>query len=610
MVSDRDSFLTARRITREEGILAGGSCGTAVWAALELGRELGPDDVVVVLLPDSGRGYLSKIYNDEWMSDHGFIRAGGETVAEVMGRKTRDLPPLVHVHPDEIGALGDRPPEGVRRLPDARGQGRAAPGPGRGRRLGERPLAPRSGLPRPLDRGPAPRRRDGGAAADDGHGRDGGRGRGPACSTAARWSCSTTVTPSASSPDPICWSSWSSARPTSSPRERGEGLRDPGHPRRPGPRSGHRRGRARRSTRPPPSPRTRSVSTGATSTAAAATRPGPPSRHCLAALEGAAHGVAFASGLAGVRRRPAPPASRRSPPPARRRLRGDLSAWSPRSMRPGRARLRSRRHGGPGRPGRGVAARDPPGVGRDALPIRCSPSSISPRWPTSPTAGAPWSWSTTPSPRPTCSTRSPSAPTSWSTRPPSTSAVTATWSAAFVATGDEALADRLAFLQNAAGGVPGPVRLLPHPAGNQDPGRAHGPALRQRRGRGGGAGGPPGGGAGSTTRACRRIRGHEVAARQMRAFGGMVSFTVAGGEQAALEVARSHRAVHAGRVARGGRVAHRAPAPHDPRLGRRHRRWRWIPPCCGSPSVWRRPTTWWPTWLTPSTGLGDQASWW
>ena len=77
MVSDRDSFLTARRITREEGILAGGSCGTAVWAALELGRDLGPDDVVVVLLPDSGRGYLSKIYNDEWMSDYGFLRAGG-----------------------------------------------------------------------------------------------------------------------------------------------------------------------------------------------------------------------------------------------------------------------------------------------------------------------------------------------------------------------------------------------------------------------------------------------------------------------------------------------------------------------------------------------------
>jgi cystathionine beta-synthase len=101
MVSDRDSFLTARRVTREEGILVGGSCGTAVSAALAVGRDLGPDDVIVVLLPDSGRGYLSKVYNDEWMADYGFLRAGGETVAEVMARKSRDVPPLVHVHPDE-----------------------------------------------------------------------------------------------------------------------------------------------------------------------------------------------------------------------------------------------------------------------------------------------------------------------------------------------------------------------------------------------------------------------------------------------------------------------------------------------------------------------------
>jgi cystathionine beta-synthase len=101
MVSDRDSFLTARRVTREEGVLSGGSCGTAVWAALAIGRSLGPDDVVVVLLPDSGRGYLSKVYNDEWLANFGFLRAGGETVAEIMGRKALELPPLVHVHPDE-----------------------------------------------------------------------------------------------------------------------------------------------------------------------------------------------------------------------------------------------------------------------------------------------------------------------------------------------------------------------------------------------------------------------------------------------------------------------------------------------------------------------------
>ncbi|HVE91049.1 MAG TPA: cystathionine beta-synthase [Actinomycetota bacterium] len=101
MVSDRDSFLTARRITREEGILVGGSAGTAVWAALQVGRDLGPDDVVVVLIPDSGRGYLSKLHNDAWMSEYGFLKATGPTVGDVLARKGTDVPPLVHVHPDE-----------------------------------------------------------------------------------------------------------------------------------------------------------------------------------------------------------------------------------------------------------------------------------------------------------------------------------------------------------------------------------------------------------------------------------------------------------------------------------------------------------------------------
>ena len=100
-VSDRDSFHTARRVTREEGILVGGSAGTAVWAALEVGRHLKHNDVMVVLIPDSGRGYLSKLYNDEWMADFGFLRSGGQTVGELLERKGRDLPSLVHVHPDE-----------------------------------------------------------------------------------------------------------------------------------------------------------------------------------------------------------------------------------------------------------------------------------------------------------------------------------------------------------------------------------------------------------------------------------------------------------------------------------------------------------------------------
>ena len=100
-VADRDSFLTARRVTREEGILIGGSGGTAVWAALRVAETLGPEAVVVVLIPDSGRGYLSKLYNDEWMADYGFLRESGQTVADALARKRGDLPALVHVHPDE-----------------------------------------------------------------------------------------------------------------------------------------------------------------------------------------------------------------------------------------------------------------------------------------------------------------------------------------------------------------------------------------------------------------------------------------------------------------------------------------------------------------------------
>ncbi|MEP6625965.1 MAG: cystathionine beta-synthase [Acidimicrobiia bacterium] len=101
MVSDADSFATARRVTREEGLLIGGSCGTAVHAALTVGAELGSDALVVVLLPDSGRGYLSKIYNDDWMMDFGFIRCGGDCAGDVLAAKAGSMPDLVLVTPDE-----------------------------------------------------------------------------------------------------------------------------------------------------------------------------------------------------------------------------------------------------------------------------------------------------------------------------------------------------------------------------------------------------------------------------------------------------------------------------------------------------------------------------
>src|SRR6185295_15076358 len=85
-VSDAESFAAARDVTRREGLLIGGSCGTAVHAALVVGRELGPDDLVVVLLPDSGRNYLSKIFDDRWMTDYGFLRCPGEPCAgDVLG---------------------------------------------------------------------------------------------------------------------------------------------------------------------------------------------------------------------------------------------------------------------------------------------------------------------------------------------------------------------------------------------------------------------------------------------------------------------------------------------------------------------------------------------
>jgi len=100
-ISDAESFATARRVTREEGLLIGGSGGTAVAAALRIADGLPPDAVVVVHLPDSGRGYLSKLYDDAWMADHGFLRSTGPSVGDLLAQRDPDLPALVHSHPEE-----------------------------------------------------------------------------------------------------------------------------------------------------------------------------------------------------------------------------------------------------------------------------------------------------------------------------------------------------------------------------------------------------------------------------------------------------------------------------------------------------------------------------
>src|SRR5580693_5968390 len=124
-VTDSDSFNMTRRLAREEAMLVGGSCGMAVVAALKVAEQAGPDALVVVLLPDGGRGYMSKIFNDAWMSSYGFLRTRLDgsieqpTVGDVLRGKSGALPTLVHTHPSETvrDAIGILREYGVSQMP-------------------------------------------------------------------------------------------------------------------------------------------------------------------------------------------------------------------------------------------------------------------------------------------------------------------------------------------------------------------------------------------------------------------------------------------------------------------------------------------------------------
>ena len=99
-ISDEESFLTARRVSRDEGILIGGSGGMAVAAAIRVAKAAGPDDIVVVFNPDSGRGYLSRVFDDTWMANFGFLTECDQCVGAMLGTRG-STPELLYVNPDQ-----------------------------------------------------------------------------------------------------------------------------------------------------------------------------------------------------------------------------------------------------------------------------------------------------------------------------------------------------------------------------------------------------------------------------------------------------------------------------------------------------------------------------
>ena len=176
-VGDRESFLTARRLAREEGLLVGGSGGTAAWAAVEIAKELGPGKTVVTLFPDGGRAYLSKFYDDNYLVELGFLERGAPVpkVREVLQFKQQNghAPELITIESHQkVGAAIELMREySISQLPVMRHDSVRLARRRRGLAAGARPARARLPQPRRAERGG--RRRDAAAAR-------GGRGRGVA----------------------------------------------------------------------------------------------------------------------------------------------------------------------------------------------------------------------------------------------------------------------------------------------------------------------------------------------------------------------------------------------------------------------------------------------
>ena len=129
-VSDRDSFLMARRLVAREGLLAGGSSGTALCAAMQVARAVDdPDALVVTVIPDGGRPYISKVFNDPWMREHGYIGQDGgcQTVREVLRERQRSAPLLTMQPHDRVGrALELMREHGISQIPVVSGEDQRA----------------------------------------------------------------------------------------------------------------------------------------------------------------------------------------------------------------------------------------------------------------------------------------------------------------------------------------------------------------------------------------------------------------------------------------------------------------------------------------------------